>query len=99
MRIEAQRENFTVIKKFDSIENPQDRIILIPYTTFWALLESHSVFTKPGKSSITSPEHLITHARALYKRLSTEFGRLMKSAKVGRAPTFDPHMQGHYISV
>ena len=39
--IEAQRENFTVIKKFDNIENPQDRIILIPYTTFWALLESY----------------------------------------------------------
>ena len=71
--IEAQREDFTVIKKFDNIENPENRLILIPYTTFWALLE---IYNSHYQKKITM------------KRLSTEFGRLMKSAKVGRAPTY-----------
>ena len=36
------RSEIAVTKLFRNMENPQERIILIPYTTFWALLESYN---------------------------------------------------------
>ena len=58
------------------MENPREHIVLIPYTPFWALLKSYNSTIKMIGGKIT------------YKRLSTEFGRLLNEAMVGRASTY-----------
>lgn len=55
------RAKFTLSKKFRLGEIAQERIILIPYTTFWALLESYNSTIKiiGGKDNLQPPKHRI----------------------------------------